>query len=139
MAGSKSNQLETDFLNWCYSAAAVTRPSAWYVGLFTDAAGLAADQPATEATTTNCPGYARQQVTSWTVSGNQSQNAAAVTFTASGAWAGVNYWGIFDALTGGRLLHWGEIKNTNGQIVTVTLANTNQLKFDVNQLTITED
>lgn len=135
MAGSKSNSLENLVLTWALTAGAVTRPSSWYIGLFTDAAGLATDQPTTEATTGNCPGYARQQVTSWTISGTnptQAQNNQAVTFTATGAWATVNYFGIFDASTAGNLLYWGSIPAK-------TLANTDQLQFGVNQITATED
>lgn len=133
MAGSKSNQLETDYLTWALSATAVTRPSAWYVGLFTDAAGIVNDQPTTEATTGTCPGYARQAISSWTISGNQAQNAAAASFTASGgAWSAVRYWGIFDASTGGRLLYWGDM-------TAQTLADTNKLDFPINSITLNED
>lgn len=138
MAGSKSNQLETDFLTWAYSASAVTRPSTWYVGLFTDAAGIVNDQPTTEATTGNCAGYARQAVSSWTISGNQAQNAALASFTAGGSWATVRYWGIFDALTTGRLLHWGDIQD-GGSAAPQTLTNGQKLDFPINSLTINED
>jgi hypothetical protein len=135
MAGSKSNSLENLVLTWALTASAATRPSAWYVGLYTDASGLVNDQPTTEATTGVCPGYARQQVTSWTISGTnptQAQNNQAVTFTATGAWSTVNYFGVFDALTAGNLLYWGSIPAK-------TLANTDQLQFGINQITITED
>jgi hypothetical protein len=135
MAGSKSNSLENSILTWALSTTAVTRPTAWYVGLYTDAAGLATDQPTTEATVGTCPGYARQQVTAWTISGTnptQALNNNAVTFAATGAWATVNYFGIFDAPTGGNLLYWGSIPAK-------TLANTDQLQFGASQITITED
>lgn len=132
MAGSISNAHENNILTWSLSATAVTRPTAWHIALFTDVAGTSTDQPATEATTTNCPGYARQAVTSWTISGSQAQNATAATFTATGAWATVNYFGVYDASTAGNLLYWGSITSK-------TLANTDQLKFDVNQITITLD
>jgi hypothetical protein len=133
VAGSKSNALETDYLTWALSATAVTRPTAWYVGLFTDTGAIVTDQPTTEANTTNCPGYARKAVTSWTISSNQAQNASAATFTASGgAWATVKYWGIFDSLTAGRLLYWGDM-------TAQTLADTNVLDFPINSLTLNED
>lgn len=133
MAGSKSNALETDYLTWAFSATAVTRPSAWYVGLFTDAAGVVNDQPTTEATTTNCPGYARQAITSWSISGNAAQNGNLATFTASGgAWATVRYWGIYDASTSGRLLYWGDM-------TAQTLADTNKIDFPINSITCNED
>lgn len=141
MAGSKSNNLENAYLTWALTTtvmntATTTRPTVWYVGLFTDAAGLVADQPTTEATNANCPGYtARQPVTSWTISGTnptQAKNTNAVTFTATGQWATVNYFGVFDAATNGNLLYWGDIPAK-------TLANTDQLQFGINQITLTED
>lgn len=131
MAGSISNAYETNILTWTLTATAVTRPTVWYVGLFTDATGTSTDQPATEATTGTCPGYARQSVT-WTVSGATAQNSNAPTFTASGAWATVNYFGIYDASSSGNLIAWGSITGK-------TLANADQLKFDINQITITLD
>lgn len=131
-AGSKSNAMETDILTWMLSGAAVTRPAAWYVALFTDAPGLGVDQPTAEAAVGNCPGYARQQVATWTIAGNQAKNAVAATFTASGPWVAVNYFAVYDASANGRLLFWGDIPQK-------TLANTDQLKFDVNQITYTEE
>lgn len=133
MAGSISNAYETIVLNWMLNNSAVTRPTAWYAGLYTDAGGLGADQPTAEATTANCPGYARQAITFGTSAGNSTTNpASAPTFTATGAWASVNYFGIFDALTGGNLIAWGSIP-------TKTLGSTDQLKFDNNTITITLD
>jgi hypothetical protein len=99
-----------------------------YIALFTDAAGIAdTSQPVTEATTGNCPGYARQAAT-FNASG-VSTNAQ--TFTASGAWATVRYVGIFDALTAGNMIYWDEI-------TAETLANTNQLNLAAGQVTVTE-
>lgn len=136
MAGSKSNDLENKYLTWAMGGGtAPTRPSAWYVGLFTDASGLVSDQPTAEATNVNCPGYARQQVTSWTISGTnptQAVNGNPVTFTATGGWTTVNYFGIYDALTGGNLLYWGSIPAK-------LLASTDQLQFGTSQITVTED
>lgn len=133
MAGSISTIYETRVLNWIFNASAVARPTTWYVGLFTDGTGLAADQPSQEATTANCPGYARQPVTFGTTAGDSITNpASAPTFTATGDWSPVNYFGVFDALTGGNMIAWGDIP-------TKTLANTDQLKFDNNQITVTLD
>lgn len=133
MAGSKSNALETDILTWAYTATAVTRPNAWNLALYTDAAGLGSDQPSTEATVGNCPGYARQAITSWTVSGNQVQNAAAASFTASGgAWATVRYFAIIDQT--GRMLHWGDIPSASQNLL-----DTQKIDFAINSLTFNED
>lgn len=143
MSGSKSNNLENAYLTWALTATAMTgalltRPSAWYVGLFTDSTqNMTTDQPASEAVDTagNCPGYVRKQVTSWTISGTnptQAVNNQSVTFTATGQWITVNYFGVFDAATGGNLLYWGSIPAK-------LLANTDQLQFGASQITITED
>jgi hypothetical protein len=134
MPGSFSNSLETLTLTWALSATAVTRPTVWYVGLFTDAAGIVTDQPTTEAVSGTCPGYVRKQILTpfWTISGGQAQNAAAVTFTATGAWLTVNYVGIWDAATTGNLIAWASISAK-------TLANTDDLLFDINAITITLD
>lgn len=136
MAGSLSNYTEDLLLKYLFSATAVTRPTAWHVGLFTDASGLATDQPTAEATTGNCPGYARQAITSFTVSGTnptQVVNNQVATFTATANWSPVNYFGIFDAATGGNLLAWGSLP-------TKTLVNSDQLTFPVTTgITVTLD
>lgn len=99
-----------------------------YIALFTDAAGIAdTSQPVTEATSGNCPGYARQPAT-FNASG-VSTNAQ--TWTASGAWATVRYMAIFDAATGGNLHYWDDIPEE-------TLANTNQINFAAGQITVVE-
>jgi len=135
MAGSIANAHETEILQWSLGGAGVnpTRPTAWYIGLFTDAAGLVTDQPGTEATAATCPGYARQQCNGWTISGNSVQNTNAIPdFTASGAWPSVSYFGIFSAPTGGTLLYWGSIP-------TKTLANADKLSFGAGQIVIMLD
>lgn len=132
MAGGKSANLDNLSLQWALSAAAITRPTAWYVAGFTDAVGSNA-APTAEATTANCPGYARQQVTSWTIAGAQAQNAAAATFTATAGWAAINYIGIYDAPTGGNLLYWMPLTTPK----TLT-SNGDQLQFAPNKITINE-
>jgi hypothetical protein len=92
--GGFSNYLESKIITDNFSN------SAKYIGLFTDAAGLSADQPTAEANGTNCPGYARQSATF----NSSGVTTNAQTFTATGAWATVRYVGIFDALTAGNLL-----------------------------------
>lgn len=141
MAGSLSNTFETHVLNYLFTATTPAslvpvRPTVWHVALFTDAAGISADPgPVTEATTGTCPGYARQPVSFSAASGGTIVNGGAqgvVTFTATGPWAAVNYFAIYDASTVGTMIAWGNIP-------TKTLANTDQLKFDNAQITITLD
>lgn len=125
MAGSLSNYAENNVLDTLLSGTK-------YVGLFTDAAGTSTDQPATEATTTNCPGYARQSVTHAAASSGSKASNAGVTFTATGDWAAVNYVGVWDAATAGNLLYWASI---TGQ----TLANTDTLTIASGALSISAD
>jgi hypothetical protein len=99
-----SNDLETKLLTWALSASAVTRPTAWYVALFT-----AAPSDAGGGTELSTGGYARQQVTSWTISGNTASNANALNFVSSGDWGNITHVGIFDASSSGNLMFWGAL------------------------------
>jgi hypothetical protein len=125
LAGSLSNYAENNVLDTLLSGTK-------YVGLFTDASGTSTDQPSTEATTGNCPGYARQSVTHAAASGGAKASNAGVTFTATGTWATVNYVGVWDASTNGNLLYWASI---TGQ----TLANTDTLTIASGALSISAD
>lgn len=125
MSGSLSNAAENEALDLVLSGTL-------YVGLFTDAAGVTADQPATEATTTNCPGYARQAVTHAAAASGVKATNSAVSFTATGAWATVNYVGVFSALTGGTLKYWASI-------TAETLANTNKLDIASGAMSVSMD
>ena len=96
---SLSNTFETNILTWTFTASAVTRPTAWYLALYTadptDSGG------GTEVTG---GGYARQSV-SFTVSGNTASNSAAVEYpTATASYGTVVAVGVFDASTGGNLI-----------------------------------
>lgn len=125
MAGSLSNYSENKVLDDLLTGTK-------YVGLFTDAAGISTDQPVTEATTSNCPGYARQAVTHAAASGGAKATNAAATWTATGAWATVRYVGVWDAATNGNLLYWASISDK-------TLANTDTLTINTGQLSISLD
>jgi hypothetical protein len=135
MAGSKSNYLENANLLWALGGGtAPTRPTSWSLALYKDAAGLSGDQPSQEVTTTDCPGYARQTISAFTVSGSGGQNTADVPdFVATGTWATINYWAILDQL--GDILYWGTVNAPTGK----TLANTEHLRFAAGQLSCTED
>jgi len=125
LAGSLSNYAENNVLDTLLSGTK-------YVGLFTDASGTSTDQPSTEATTGNCPGYARQAVTHAAASSGSKASNASVVFTATGTWATVNYVGVWDASTNGNLLYWASI---TGQ----TLANTDTLTIASGALSISAD
>lgn len=93
---SFSNTYETNILKWAFNADAVTRPTAWYLGLFTSDPGEAGG---TEISGNN---YARKSVT-FTVSGDTATNSNAVEFdAATGSWGTISHVSIFDAPTGGN-------------------------------------
>ena len=80
---SLTNAFETHTLNYLLNATSVTRPTAWYVGLFT------ADPTDTGSLSNEISGnsYARRPV-AFSVSGAVATNSAAVEFAAAtgGSW-----------------------------------------------------
>lgn len=97
---SFSNTFETHVLQYVFTTDSVTRPTAWYVGLFT-ADPTDTGSGATEITGNN---YSRVSAT-FTVSGNAATTSAAVEFAAAtGSWGTISHIGIFDASSGGNLI-----------------------------------
>jgi hypothetical protein len=97
---SFSNGFETHVLKYVFTTDSVTRPTAWYVGLFT------ADPTDTGSGATEISGnaYARVAAT-FTVSGSEATTSAAVEFAAAtGSWGTISHIGIFDASSGGNLI-----------------------------------
>lgn len=109
MASGMTNYFETETLEWAVTTNAVTRPTVWYVALFSADPGEAGG--GTELTGN---GYARQSV-DFTVVGDTADNDAIVTFTASGgAWSDVTAVGITDASSGGNLLYYDDAVSVTG-------------------------
>lgn len=103
---SFSNTYETNVLTWTFTAGAVTRPTAWYLALFTT--NPAEDGSGTEVSATGTA-YARQSV-SFTVSGNTASNSAAVEFpTATASYGTVTHVGVYDASSGGNLIAYAAL------------------------------
>lgn len=103
---SLSNTFETNVLTWMFTASAVTRPTAWYLALFTS--NPAEDGSGTEVSTSGTA-YARQSV-SFTVSGNTASNSAAVEFpTATASYGTVTHVGVYDASTAGNLIAYAAL------------------------------
>lgn len=101
-----SNYNENLLLNWVLTNTAVTRPSSWYIGLFSDNTGLIIDQPSNEVLSQD---YMRQTVSFATASIGSTSNISAVSFFATTTWSTVSYVGIFDSHTDGNLLFWGSL------------------------------
>jgi len=96
---SLTNTYETTTLTWLFTGDSATRPTSWYIGLFTD-------DPGEAGTGTEITGnaYARTAVT-LTVSGNASTNSGAVEFpAATGSWGTITHIGVMDASTGGAMI-----------------------------------
>jgi len=124
-----SDHAEALLLDWLMTNETATRPTAWYVGLFT-----AAPSDSGGGTEVSTGGYARQSVTFDAASspGGTTSNSGAVSFTASGADYGtVTHIGIFDASTSGNLLWHGALTASK------TVADGDTLEFSAGNIDLT--
>ena len=99
-----SNYTENLALTWLLTSSSATRPSAWYLGLFTS-------DPTDAGSGTEVSGgsYSRQSI-AFTVTNDTATNSATVTFPAASAnWGTVSHVGIYDASTSGNLLFHGAV------------------------------
>jgi hypothetical protein len=127
---SLSNLFETRVLTWLFTGDAVTRPSSFYVALFTS--NPAEDASGTEVSTSGTA-YARQSVT-FSVSGNTATNTAAIEFpTATASYGTVTHVGVYDASTAGNLIAYAAL-TTSKAIDTGDV-----LRLPANDLDITMD
>jgi hypothetical protein len=127
---SLSNTFETTVLTWLLTNSAATRPTAWYVALFTS--NPAEDASGTEVSTSGTA-YARQSVT-FSVSGNTATNTAAIEFpTATASYGTVTHVGIFDASSAGNLIAYAAL-TTSKAIDTGDV-----LRLPANDLDVTMD
>ena len=127
---SVSNYSENLILKFMLTTQSATRPTSWYVGFFSDSQGISIDQPSIELTGL---GYTRQSVSFTTPTTGSCSNSNLVTFTAAGTWTPANYVGIFDSISGGNLLFWGELQNSIGLDID------GQIQFATNTITISMD
>lgn len=112
MSGNLSNFGESLLLQWGFTTGAVTRPTTWFVALFTTAPTNAGG-----GVEVSGGSYARQSV-GWTVTGSnptQIANSSAATFPAATTAEGtVTAIGIFDAASGGNMWAYGSLNDING-------------------------
>ena len=99
---SLTNAFETHTLQYLLTTDSVTRPTSWYIGLFTSDP-TDTGSAGTEVSTGT--GYARTAVT-FTVTGDTASNSAAVEFPAAsgGNWGTISHIGVMDAATGGNMI-----------------------------------
>ena len=101
---SFSNTFETRVLTWVFTNSSATRPTAWFVALYTGAPNDAGG-----GTEVSGGAYARQAVT-FSVSGDTATNAGAIEYpTATAGYGTVTHVGIFDASTGGNLIAYAAL------------------------------
>lgn len=130
MAGF-TNYAEDLVLDWLLTNGAATRPTAWYVALYTVAPGETGG-----GTEVSGGSYARTAVT-FTVSGTApttASNSAAVEFpTATGSWGTIVAAGIFDASTSGNLLAFANLTTSK------TVDSGDVLRFNTGEIDVTLD
>jgi len=100
-----SNHAEKLLLDWLMTSGTATRPTTWFLALYT-----AAPSDAGGGTEVSGAGYSRQAIAFDAASSPDgvTTNSGAVSFTASGGNYGtVTHIGIFDASSGGNLLWHG--------------------------------
>ena len=108
-----SDYAEKLLLDWMMTTGSATRPTAWYVALYT-----AAPSDSGGGTEVSGNGYSRQSITLAAASspGGTTSNTNTLTFTASGGnWGTITHIGIFDASTSGNLL-WHGLMSASKQI-----------------------
>jgi len=106
---SFSNTYETHVLNYVFTATSVTRPTAWYLALFTT--NPAEDASGTEVSASGTA-YARQSAT-FTVSGNTASNSGAIEFpTATASYGTVTHVGVYTASSGGDLIAYAALSTS---------------------------
>ena len=103
---SFSDTFETHVLNYVFTSTSLTRPTAWYLALFTTNPG-----DGDSGTEVSGGGYARQSVT-FTTSGDTASNSAAVEFpTATADYGTVSYVGVYTASSGGDLIAHAQLSS----------------------------
>ena len=124
-----SDYAEKLVLDWLMTTGSATRPSAWYIGLFTTAPSDAGG-----GTEVSGSGYTRKTASfnAAATPGGTTSNSAVVSWTAAGGNYGtVTHIGIFDASTGGNLLWQG------GLTTPKTVNDGDTIQFSAGNLTLT--
>ena len=128
-----TDHAENLLLNFLMTTGTATRPTNWYVALYTSAPNDASTG-SSGGTEVSGNGYSRQSV-SWDAAsgtGGTTSNSGTVTFTASGGSFGtVTHLAIADASTGGNLLWHGAMTASK------TVADGDSLQFAAGAIDLT--
>lgn len=127
---AKSDYLEDALLNHVLRNTAYTSPATVYIALFT----VAPADDGTGGTEVSGFAYARQAVTFGAPSSGTVANSGTVTFpqASGGAWGTIVAMGIYDAVSGGNLLYYGNLP------VSKVVGDGDQISFANGALTISE-
>ena len=124
-----SDYSEKLILDYLMTSGSATRPTAWYVGLYTSAPSDAGG-----GTELSGNGYARETVAfaAATSGAGTTSNSGAVVFTADGGdWGSVTHMGIHDASSSGNLLWHGALAAAK------TVLDGDSLEFAVGNIDLT--
>ena len=124
-----SDYSEKLLLDWLMTSGAATRPTSWFVALYT-----AAPSDSGGGTEVSTGGYTRKSVSFNAAStpGGATSNSGLVTWTASGAAYGtITHVAIFDASTGGNMLWQGALTSSR------TVNDGDTIQFAAGALTLT--
>ena len=124
-----SDYAEKLVLDYLMTAGSATRPTAWYVALYT-----AAPSDSGGGTEVSGNGYAREAIAFDAASSpaGTTSNNNVVSFTAvGGSWGTITHIGIFDADTGGNLLWHG------GLAASKTVGDGDTLEFAIGNVDLT--
>jgi hypothetical protein len=101
---SLSNTFETRVLTWLLTGNAVTRPSSFYLGLFTS------DPGETGAGTEVSGGAYVREAATFSVTGDTATTTAAVEWpVATADWGTITHVAVHDALTGGNIIAYAAL------------------------------
>lgn len=124
-----SDYSEKLILDYLMTTGSATRPTNWYVALYT-----AAPSDSGGGTELSGSGYSRESVTfaAATSGTGTTSNSGAVVFTADGGdWGSVTHMGIHDATSGGNLLWHGALAAAK------TVLDGDSLEFAVGNIDLT--
>ena len=124
-----SDYAEKLILDYLMTSGSSTRPTAWYVALYTSAPSDAGG-----GTELSGSGYARESAAfaAATSGTGTTSNSGAIVFTADGGdWGSVTHMGIHDAVSGGNLLWHGALAAAK------TVLDGDSLEFAVGNIDLT--
>jgi hypothetical protein len=127
-----SNYTENLALDYLLTNASVTRPTAWYLALFTNTSGNAATNleagTLTDEVSTSGTAYGRKTIAfNDAVTGTCSSDGTVTFDTATASWGTITHVAVMTAATAGQVLFYGAVTTSktidNGDTFQVTDGN----------------